>query len=116
MRCRKWLFDRWDAAVEHVAGKVRKNRLESYKPSVKINLTDPDLYSQGDPYAAWRWLREHKAGTLASPRGSSGFWVLDKDDDVRAVYRDAALLDTEIRDIAHEVVYTCSRTLIDGRR
>jgi len=41
------------AAVEHAAGKVRKNRLESYKPFVKINLTDTDPYSHGDPYAAW---------------------------------------------------------------
>jgi hypothetical protein len=97
MGCPKRLFDRCGAAVEHVAGKVRKNRLESYKPAVKINLTDPDLYSHGDPYAPWRWLREHEAGKLASLQGSSGF------------------LHAEIRDIAREVV-SCSRTLIDGRR
>lgn len=58
---------------------------------MKINLTDPDLYSRGDPHAAWRWLREHDRVHWHSPAGDfPGFWVLTKYDDIRAVYGDPA--------------------------
>jgi cytochrome P450 len=58
---------------------------------VKINLTDPELYSHGDPHAAWRWLRENDPVHWHPPAGDfPGFWVLTKYDDVRAVYRDPA--------------------------
>jgi cytochrome P450 len=58
---------------------------------VNINLTNPDLYSHGDPYAAWRWLREHDPVHWHPPSGDyPGFWVLTKYDDVRAVYHDPA--------------------------
>lgn len=58
---------------------------------MKINLTDPDLYAHGDPYAVWRWLREHDpVHWHPSPGDLPGFWVLTKYDDVRAVYRDPA--------------------------
>lgn len=56
-----------------------------------INLTNPDLYSHGDPHAAWRWLREHDPVHWHPPSGEyPGFWVLTKYDDVRAVYHDPA--------------------------
>lgn len=59
--------------------------------SVKIDLTDPKLYSNGDPYAAWRWLREHDPVHWHPPVGEyPGFWALTKYADVRAVYRDPA--------------------------
>lgn len=55
---------------------------------MKINLTDPDLYSHGDPHAAWRWLREHDPVHWHLPSGEfPGFWVLTKYADVQAVYR-----------------------------
>jgi cytochrome P450 len=57
---------------------------------VKINLTDPSLYSHGDPHASWRWLREHDPVHWHPPGDLPGFWVLTKYDDVRAVYRDPA--------------------------
>jgi cytochrome P450 len=58
---------------------------------VNINLTNPDLYSHGDPHAAWRWLREHDPVHWHPPSGDyPGFWVLTKYDDVRAVYHDPA--------------------------
>jgi cytochrome P450 len=58
---------------------------------VKINLTDPDLYSHGDPHAAWRWLREHDPVHWHFPAGEfPGFWALTKYDDVQAVYHDPA--------------------------
>lgn len=58
------------------------------EPAVKINLTDPDLYARGDPYAVWRWLREHDPVHRHPPGELPGFWALTKYDDVRAVYRD----------------------------
>jgi cytochrome P450 len=64
---------------------VSKDLIES---PIKINLTDPDLYSCGDPYAVWRWLREHDPVHWHPPAVLPGFWVLTKYDDVRAVYRD----------------------------
>jgi cytochrome P450 len=60
------------------------------QPSVEINLTDPDLYSHGDPYAVWRWLRKHDPVHWHPPAELPGFWVFTKYDDVRAVYRDPA--------------------------
>ncbi len=60
------------------------------EPPMKINLTDPGLYSRGDPYAVWRWLREHDPVHWHPPGLLPGFWVLTKYDDVRAVYRDPA--------------------------
>jgi cytochrome P450 len=58
---------------------------------VNINLTNPDLYSHGDPHAAWRWLREHDPVHWHPPSVDyPGFWVLTKYDDVRAVYHDPA--------------------------
>ena len=84
----KTLFDRCGAAVEHV---MEEKRSDTCEPSLKIDLTDPDLYSNGDPYAAWRWLRENDPVHWHPPAGEfQGFWVLTKYDDVRAVYRDPA--------------------------
>jgi cytochrome P450 len=60
------------------------------EPEVQINLTDPDLYAHGDPYAVWRWLRQHDPVHWHPPGELPGFWVLTKYDDVRAVYRDPA--------------------------
>ncbi len=57
---------------------------------VKMDLTDPNLYSHGDPHAVWRWLREHDPVYWHPPAELPGFWVLTKYDDVRAVYRDPA--------------------------
>jgi cytochrome P450 len=67
---------------------VSKDLIES---PININLTDPDLYSHGDPYAVWKWLREHDpVHWHPSSESLPGFWVLTKYDDVRAVYRDPA--------------------------
>ena len=56
----------------------------------KINLADPHLYSHGDPYAVWRWLREHDPVYWHPPAELPGFWALTKYDDIRTVYRDPA--------------------------
>jgi cytochrome P450 len=55
-----------------------------------INLTDPELYSRGDPYAVWQWLRANDPVRWHPPGALPGFWILTKYDDVRAVYRDPA--------------------------
>jgi cytochrome P450 len=57
-------------------------------PAPEINLVDPELYSRGDPYAVWRWLRMNDPVRWQPPTNFPGFWILTKYDDVRAVYRD----------------------------
>ena len=54
----------------------------------KINLTDPELYSHGDPHAVWRWLRINDPVRWQPPTDLPGFWILTKFDDIRSVYRD----------------------------
>jgi cytochrome P450 len=56
----------------------------------EINLVDPALYSEGDPYAVWRWLRASDPVRWHPPGEFPGFWILTKYDDIRAVYRDPA--------------------------
>jgi cytochrome P450 len=56
----------------------------------QINLVDPALYSEGDPYEVWRWLRINDPVRWHPPTDFPGFWVLTKYEDVRAVYRDPA--------------------------
>jgi cytochrome P450 len=63
---------------------------EAIAPPININLTDPELYSHGDPHAVWRWLRKHDPVRWQPPTDLPGFWILTKYDDIRAVYRDPA--------------------------
>jgi cytochrome P450 len=60
------------------------------EPPARLNLTDPELYSHGNPYDAWRWLREHDPVHWHPAAELPGFWALTKYDDIRAVYRDPA--------------------------
>src|SRR4051812_32482032 len=57
----------------------------------EINLTDPMLYSHGDPYTQWRWLRAHDPVHWSPPGEFPGFFSLTRYADVRAAYRDEAL-------------------------
>lgn len=54
-----------------------------------INLVDPGLYSDGDPFVQWRWLRANDPVYRHRPTDYPSFWVLTKYEDVRAVFRDA---------------------------
>jgi cytochrome P450 len=54
----------------------------------EINLVDPALYSHGDPYPVWRWLRINDPVRWQRPADLPGFWMLTKYDDVRSVCRD----------------------------
>lgn len=60
------------------------------EPPLAINVTDPKLYSHGDPYSVWRWLRANDPVRWHPPTDLPGFWIVTKYDDVRAVYRDPA--------------------------
>jgi cytochrome P450 len=59
----------------------------SAEPPFEINLADPELYSHGDPYSLWRWLRANDPVHWHPPAELPGFWVLTKYEDVRSVYR-----------------------------
>jgi cytochrome P450 len=63
---------------------------ELVEAPIEINLTDPKLYSAGDPYAVWRWLRANDPVRWQPPAELPGFWILTKYNDIRAVYRDPA--------------------------
>jgi cytochrome P450 len=63
---------------------------EPVQPHAQINLVDPKLYSHGDPYAVWRWLRANDPVRWHHPTELPGFWILTRYADVRAVYRDPA--------------------------
>ncbi|MFI7131013.1 cytochrome P450 [Nonomuraea sp. NPDC050153] len=54
-----------------------------------INLVDPELYSHGDPFTQWRWLRANAPVHWQPPSDLPGFWSLTRYDDVRTAYRDA---------------------------
>lgn len=62
----------------------------SVEAPAEINLADPELYANGDPYAVWRWLRAADPVHWHPPADLPGFWVLTRYDDVRSVYRDPA--------------------------
>ncbi|HZM75036.1 MAG TPA: cytochrome P450 [Candidatus Limnocylindrales bacterium] len=54
----------------------------------EIDLTDPRLYSDGDPFAVWRWLRANDPVRWQPPSELPGFWIVTRYEDVRAVYED----------------------------
>ncbi|GGZ23524.1 cytochrome P450 [Streptomyces avidinii] len=62
---------------------------ESADPAPQINLVDPGLYSHGDPFVQWRWLRANDPVYWHPPTELPGFWALTRYEDVRTAYRDA---------------------------
>ncbi|MEU5951493.1 cytochrome P450 [Streptomyces sp. NPDC047525] len=56
----------------------------------EINLVDPDLYENGDPFALWRILRDQDPAHWHPESTFPGFWALTRYEDVKAVYRDAS--------------------------
>ncbi|MFF2701382.1 cytochrome P450 [Streptomyces cyaneofuscatus] len=55
-----------------------------------INLVDPELYANGNPFEQWRWLRANAPVYWHPPTELPGFWALTRYEDVRTAYRDAA--------------------------
>ncbi|MFE0176135.1 cytochrome P450 [Streptomyces sp. NPDC059002] len=53
-----------------------------------VNLADPELYADGDPYAAWRALREHEPVAWQAVSGTLGFWSVTRYEDVERVLED----------------------------
>ncbi|MFD7029409.1 cytochrome P450 [Streptomyces sp. NPDC059917] len=64
-------------------------RSETADRPPEINLVDPTLYSDGDPFAQWRWLRANEPMYWHPPTDLPGFWALTRYDDIRAAYRDS---------------------------
>ncbi|WP_242889912.1 cytochrome P450 [Actinomadura litoris] len=62
---------------------------ETVESPPHINLVDPGLYSHGDPFSQWRWLRANEPVFWHPPGELPGFWALTRYDDIRAAYRDA---------------------------
>ncbi|MFF2025125.1 cytochrome P450 [Streptomyces sp. NPDC058171] len=62
---------------------------EPTEPEPHINLVDPGLYSHGDPFTQWRWLRANDPVRWHPPAELPGFWSLTRYEDVRTSYRDA---------------------------
>ncbi|MFE0209010.1 cytochrome P450 [Streptomyces sp. NPDC058985] len=64
-------------------------RSESVERLPDINLVDPELYSSGDPFAQWQWLRANAPVYWHPPADLPGFWVLTRYEDVRTAYQDS---------------------------
>ncbi|MEV7116681.1 cytochrome P450 [Streptomyces anulatus] len=62
---------------------------EPADPAPPINLVDPGLYSHGDPFVQWSWLRANEPVYWHAPTELPGFWALTRYEDVRTAYRDA---------------------------
>ncbi|MER7000256.1 cytochrome P450 [Streptomyces sp. NPDC000410] len=62
---------------------------EPAQPRPQINLVDPELYSHGDPFEQWRWLRANEPVYWHPPTDLPGFWALTRYEDVRTAYRDS---------------------------
>lgn len=69
---------------------MKNGSVDPTKSPPEINLTNPNLYSHGDPYAVWRWLRINDPVRWHPPAELPGFWILTRHVHVRAVYRDPA--------------------------
>lgn len=57
---------------------------------VRVNLVDPDLYAHGDPFPAWRWLRDNEPVHRHQATHLPAFWAVTRYDDVKAVLRDTS--------------------------
>jgi cytochrome P450 len=86
-----------------------------------FDLSDPNLYADGDPHAIWRWLREHAPVYWHGQRSGPGYWVITKHEDVRLVSRDArqfissggtSTMDLEHSDTASPAYEMLRRTLV----
>lgn len=56
---------------------------------IRINLVSPGLYSHGDPFVQWRWLRANDPVHLHDATDCPSFWALTRYADIKAVLGDA---------------------------
>lgn len=56
---------------------------------IRINLVSPGLYSDGDPFVQWRWLRVNDPVHHHDATDYPSFWALTRYEDIKAVLRDA---------------------------
>jgi cytochrome P450 len=53
-----------------------------------VSLTDPDLYTRGDPFSVWQRLRKHSPVSWAEPTATTpGFWSVTRYADIVTVSR-----------------------------
>ena len=87
----------------------------------EFDLSDPNLYAEGDPHAIWRWLRENAPVYWHRQRSGPGYWVVTRHEDVRQVSRDArrfissggtSTMDLEHGDTASPAYEMLQRTLV----
>ncbi|MGW2231393.1 cytochrome P450 [Streptomyces formicae] len=64
-------------------------------PPAEVNLADPALYAEGDPYAAWRALRAHAPVSWQHVSDALGFWSVTRYADVERVLADHASFTSE---------------------
>lgn len=68
-----------------------------------VDLADPDTYSTGMPYEAFRELR-HRAPVAWHPYGDNpGFWALTRHDDIHAVSRDSETWSSQAKGVFLDV-------------
>jgi cytochrome P450 len=60
-----------------------------------VNLLDPAAFRSGQPYAAYRWLRENDPVHWHEFPEGGGFWVLSRYADIKAVENDWELFSSE---------------------
>ena len=65
----------------------------------EIDFWDLDMFTDGDPHAAWRLLREEPLWHHDRP-GGEPFWCVTRYADARTVHADAALFSSERGGIA----------------
>ncbi|WNV85520.1 cytochrome P450 [Umezawaea sp. Da 62-37] len=53
--------------------------------TAQIDLGSTELFAEGDPYEAYRWLR-HNAPVYWNPTPDGGFWALSKYEDISEAY------------------------------
>jgi cytochrome P450 len=53
-----------------------------------VDLTDPELYVHGDPFAVWRWLRHNAPVFWHRQEEGPGFWAVTRYEDAARIYKD----------------------------
>ncbi|HEV2375144.1 MAG TPA: cytochrome P450, partial [Streptosporangiaceae bacterium] len=70
--------------MEEVAANMPTDTL--HQPT--INLVNPGVYSNGDPFVQWRWLRANDPVHRHALTDYPEFWALTRYEDIKAVFRD----------------------------
>jgi len=72
--------------------------------TVDIDLSDPDTFASGPPFAAFAALRRDDPVHFNAERDGPGFWAVTRHEDIRTVHRDAVTYSSELGGITLEDV------------